>query len=269
MYCCPKCRTILQKKDRSYVCENGHVYDLAKEGYVNLLLANMKRSKDPGDPKDSLQSRKAFLSKGYYQPLSDQLNVWIAKNLPKGGSFLDAGCGTGYYLQRAMETRPDGCYDAVDIGKEAVRICAKLNPNANCAVASVFHLPVADGAYDMAMSVFCPYSKEEFARIIKPGGVLLAVMPGKKHLFELKEVVYDNPYENEEAGYKLDDEFVLEESCKVTDFIHLSGNDDIRALWNMTPYVHKTSPKDTEKLFAREQLDTTIDFLVMKYRRKG
>lgn len=268
MFICPKCLEPLKKVERSYICCQRHQYDVSKEGYVNLILANQKHSKEPGDPKESLQSRRSFLGKGYYEALSNELNRVIVPLLNDGASFFDAGCGTGYYLKRLMDATKVSCsFFAVDIGKEAVKMCSKLNPKAHTAVASVFHLPIADHSFDALMSVFCPYSAEEFSRVVKENGYVIAVMPGKRHLFEMKEIVYENPYENEEAGYQLPD-FELVESRKVTDKIVLQSTEDIKALWKMTPYVHKTRVEDTEKLWKYETLETTIDFLVLIYKKK-
>ena len=266
MFLCPKCKKVLTKKDRSYVCEENHQYDIAKEGYVNLILANQKNSKEPGDPKESLVSRRTFLYAGYYEALSDVLNA-VVKQYVGSGSFLDAGCGVGYYLERMMLAHPNLDYYAVDIAKEGVKMCAKRNKQANCAVASVFHLPLADHSLDGLMSVFCPYSAEEFSRIVKEDGYVISVTPGKRHLYEMKEIVYANPYENDEAGYTLPD-FDCVEQRKVTTKICLKSKADIEALWTMTPYVHKTSKDDTQKLYNYDTLETTIDFLVGIYQKK-
>ena len=83
----------------------------------------------------------------------------------------------------------------------------------------------------------------------------------------MKEIVYDNPYENDEAGYTLPD-FECVERIKVTNTICLRSKQDIEALWTMTPYVHKTSKEDTQKLYAYDTLETTIDFLVAVYQKK-
>ena len=266
MYLCPKCKKELKIVGRSYVCEDGHQYDIAKEGYVNLILANQKNSKEPGDPKESLVSRRAFLYAGYYETLSNALNA-VVKQYVGSGAFLDAGCGVGYYLERMIADCPNLDYYAVDIAKEGVKMCSKKNKQAHCAVASVFHLPLADASLDGLMSVFCPYSAEEFSRIVKEGGYVISVTPGKRHLYEMKEIVYDNPYENDEAGYTLPD-FECVERIKVTNTINLRSKQDIEALWTMTPYVHKTSKEDTQKLYAYDTLETTIDFLVAVYQKK-
>ena len=265
IYCCPKCKEELVDSDNGYKCINNHQYDRAKEGYVNLVLVNQKNSKLPGDSKESLISRKNFLDKGYYKPLSDKLNEIVGNLVNEASTILDAGCGTGYYLGNLMNKVKCNFY-AVDIGKEAVRITSKANKQAKCAVCSVFHLPVHDKSVDVSLSVFCPYSAEEFARVTKDKGYVISVTPGKKHLYEMKEIVYESPYENEEQGYTLP-EFELIDSTKVVSTITIN-NEDIESLWRMTPYFHKTSVEATQRLFNCDTITTTIDFLVNIYKKK-
>jgi Methylase involved in ubiquinone/menaquinone biosynthesis len=268
LYLCPKCQNELQLKDRNYCCINNHHYDVAKEGYVNLILANQKNSKLPGDSKESLQSRKKFLDTGYYQVLSDKVNE-IVKGLTKPDScILDAGCGTGYYLNRLVDSmKTSASFYGVDVGKEAVKMASKLNKKGSFAVCSVFHLPVKDECFDIVMSIFCPYSAEEFSRVTKKDGYVIAVTPGKRHLYEMKELVYENPYENAEEGYLLPD-FNLVESVKVTTKIILKSNEDIVSLWKMTPYYHKTNQSANQKLFSCDKIETVIDFMVNVYKKK-
>ncbi|MBQ2477860.1 MAG: methyltransferase domain-containing protein [Erysipelotrichales bacterium] len=268
MVICPVCGEKLTVTDRSYSCVNGHRFDMAREGYINLLLSHQKRSAEPGDPKESVRSRRDFLDAGYYESLAAGLARITEDLLPYSAEILDAGVGTGYYLDhviRARKARDD--YYAIDIGKEECRVSAKRAKQAQIAVASVFRLPYSGNSFDLVMSVFTPYSAEEFFRVVKPGGYVIAVQPGKRHLYELKEVVYDDPYENEEKGYDLPG-FELVRTENILNRVTLRNHKDIMALWNMTPYVHKTSRKDTEKLDAYETLEVTTDFYVTVYRKE-
>ncbi len=84
----------------SYICPQRHQFDMAKEGYVNLLPVQHKRSRDPGDSAEMMQARRAFLDAGHYQPLRDaivaQLREWLDE---KATAVLDIGCGEGYYTR--------------------------------------------------------------------------------------------------------------------------------------------------------------------------
>ena len=264
---CPKCGKPLNRSSNQYHCQDNHVYDVARQGYVNLMLANQKHSQQPGDNNESLLARDLFLNRGYYRPLAEKLSEVIGRYMSDGQAFLDAGCGTGYYLKEVMaNTGKELEWYATDIAKKGVAMCARYNPQAICFVGNVFHLPFADHSLDGLMSVFCPYSGQEFNRVISTGGIVISVTPGARHLYEMKEIVYSEAYLNPEKGYDLPG-FSLLESNKVSYQVTLESSEDIRTLWRMTPYYHTTYAGNNERLFAEETLNTTCEFLVNVYRR--
>ncbi|MAA63070.1 MAG: rRNA (guanine-N1)-methyltransferase, partial [Idiomarina sp.] len=124
---CPIEHSPLQLVGGSWRCENGHSYDVAKQGYVNLLPVQNKRSKDPGDSKAMVQARREFLDQGYYQPLAQVLADTVFAQGEQ--AVLDAGCGEGYYLrylvEQAEQNGTDLCMAALDISKWAVQAAAK------------------------------------------------------------------------------------------------------------------------------------------------
>src|SRR6266545_8190332 len=95
---CPVCGEPLERVDRTFRCANGHTFDVAREGYVNLLLAQHRRSKDPGYSKDMIAGRRDFFDAGHYRPLADGIAELIATYLPPVADtvVIDAGCGEGY-----------------------------------------------------------------------------------------------------------------------------------------------------------------------------
>jgi 23S rRNA (guanine745-N1)-methyltransferase len=267
MLLCPKCRQRLVKDGNRYRCINNHSYDIARQGYVNLILANQKSSANAGDNIESLKARERFLNSGYYKPLAVCLISLVDKYLKDGSCFLDAGCGTGYYLQQLLAgSSKDISFFGTDISKKGVIMTSRKCQSATCFVGNVFHLPFEEGTLDGSMSVFCPYSAEEFARVIKEGGYLIVVTAGRKHLFELKEIVYEEPYLNKEEGYKLED-FELIEQFNITYTMDLKNTEDILALWRMMPYYHTTSMIDNRKLENLDRIDCVADFLVSVYQR--
>ncbi len=269
MLLCPKCHMPLERQEKIYRCPQGHCYDIAKEGYVNLILANQKHSTDPGDNKESLNARNNFLNKGYYSPLAEALKGCIDKYFENEQIFLDAGTGTGYYLEYINHrSKKKLKYYATDISKKGVGMASRKVKEAECFVGNVFHLPFEDGALDGLMSVFCPYSAEEFSRVIKQGGYVISVTPGAYHLYDLKEIVYQQPYLNNEEGYDLPD-FTLVEKFNVKYTMHLESNEDIASLWRMMPYYHTTSQQDTQKLYALDKVNSKADFLVCVYRKEA
>ncbi len=266
MFICPVCQKELVKEGHEYKCPNGHSYDLAKEGYVNLLLANQKRTFS-GDPKDSLLGRQRFLNQGYYQNLSEKLNELVKELNSK--VILDAGVGTGYYLSNLINylDNEDNTYYGIDVGKEEVRMAAKKIKNANLAVANIFHLPFPDQSLDLILSIFSPYAPEEFKRTLGSGGKVLAVQPGKEHLYELKKAVYAEPYYNPDKGYNLEG-FQTLKTFHLENTINLPDQQTIEDLWTMTPYAHKTSKEDSEKLLNLNELTVTTDFYISLYQKE-
>jgi len=261
MLICPVCRKPLLRLDRSYICEGNHSFDLAKEGYVNLLRTNRAGDK-MGDDKLSARCRRDFLNKGYYAPLKEALQKIFAD---KQGSVLDICCGEGYYTS-ALAENPNLQVYGFDLAKEMVRLAAKRG-GATCFVANLAAIPVADNSFDYSIHLFAPFQEAEFLRILKPGGKLYTVIPGSEHLWGLKRTLYDTPYRNDE---QLPETAVLRliSTQKVSTKITLASAEDIDAVFRMTPYYFHTSQKDRDKLSGLTQLETSIEFIIAEYEKQ-
>ena len=272
LFRCPVCGGPLVREDRAYRCANRHSYDIAKEGYTYLLPPNQKHSAAPGDDKGMAAARREFLSKGYYAPL---LNTLCSEILARSGAspaILDTGCGEGYYtagVYRALlEDGKSPRIAGTDISKSILRLAAKREKAIEFAVASSYHLPVADGIVDVLLNCFSPLALEEFRRVLKPGGVFLYVVPAADHLWELKQVLYDQPYPNEEKETPYEG-FTYDAIVPVDDRITLASQADIHALFQMTPYYWKTPKAGAERLAALDRLDCRIAFRIHIFRRNA
>ena len=135
-------------------------------------------------------------------------------------------------------------------------------------MASSYHLPVADRSIDLLLNCFSPLALEEFRRTLRSGGTFLYVVPSEKHLWELKQVLYDHPYPNEvkETPYE---GFAYAEIRHVEDRIRVLGQEDIHALFQMTPYYWKTPKSGCQRLAALEELAVTISFDIHVFRREA
>ena len=80
-FICPLCKTPFHKINNTQVCVNNHHFDIAKEGYLNLLPINAKHSKNPGDNKQMMNARRDFLNSAGYLPLAEKLTEIIRKLL--------------------------------------------------------------------------------------------------------------------------------------------------------------------------------------------
>ena len=263
LFTCPVCGAPLTREAAAYRCPNGHSYDIAKEGHTHLLPVNRKNSKAPGDDKGMASARQAFLSKDYYAPLKNELCKLTVDLTPAAPSVLDTGCGEGYYTSAIYRALCDADKTprmaGTDISKFILRLAAKREKNIEFAVASSYHLPVANDSIDLLLNCFSPLALDEFSRILHRGGRFLYVVPSEKHLWELKQVLYDDPYPNEvkETPY---DGFRYCEIRHVESMIHLDNQEDIHALFQMTPYYWKTPKSGAERLAKLAELDTRISF---------
>ena len=265
LFRCPICGAPLTREEGRYLCPNRHSYDLSKEGYTHLLPANQKHSAAPGDDKLMAAARRDFLSKGYYEPLLNTLSCQILSLSGEDPVILDNGCGEGYYTSgicRALrEAGKDPCVAGIDISKFILRYAAKRDKSIEFAVASSYHLPMADESVDILLNCFSPLALEEFRRVLRPGGYFLYVVPAADHLWEMKEVLYDRPYPNEEKETPYEG-FAYHSIVPVEDTITLENQADIQALFGMTPYAWKTPKAGKDRLAALDRLTCRISFRI-------
>lgn len=258
-FSCPVCGSFLEKDGGSFRCANGHCYDIAKQGYVNLLQSQKSSSKRHGDDKLMVKSRSDFLDKGYYNLLADKITETVVENAFVGMKLIDLGCGECFYTSKIQEAFPDAVYGGIDISKQALIIGGRRNKNLSLAVASAFNLPVSDSYCDFAATVFAPHNVSEVQRILKDGGLWLRAYPLERHLMGLKSVIYDEPYLNE-VDRSVPDGFDLKNRLELKDKITVRGNVDIMNLFRMTPYYYKTGKADQDKLGTVESVQTEIEF---------
>ncbi len=274
MFRCPVCRLGLEKPAGAppapWTCATGHSFDVAREGYVNLLITHQRRQRDPGDSAEMLQHRRRFLDAGHYGPLAEALAA-LAR---PGQAVLDAGCGEGYYT-RAWPDDAEGLEVwAVDIAKPAVRLAAKRagSRGPHYAVASVYDLPVADASIDLALSVFAPLHSPEFERVLRPDGRLVTVTPGPDHLDGLKAKLFAEPEQHPERGpfdgADATTRLTLSASQRLRFELELDDPATVADLLNMTPYAWYVSP-EVRLSVSESSLSTTVDFLVSTYQLPG
>lgn len=267
---CPVCGGPLSLEGRSFRCEKGHSYDLAKQNYVNLLMSNKSSAKRHGDDKLMVRARTDFLEKGYYLHLRSEICRLASEFCGEDVDFLDAGCGEGWYtsaVKSALENAGKVCRAlGVDISKEALMAAGRRDKSIAWAVASINSLPVAQDSCSLLLNVFAPTDDGEYRRVLRPGGILIKAMPLETHLFGLKKAVYDNPYLNGPAEYAPEG-FELLHRSEVRRLISLESSEDIQNLFMMTPYYYKTGRADQEKLAKLHHLETEADFAVCVLKR--
>ncbi|EMG9257650.1 methyltransferase domain-containing protein [Acinetobacter baumannii] len=263
---CPVCRQRLELVSKTWRCEQGHSYDIAKQGYVNLHVVQHKHSKNPGDTPESVDARRAFLQGGYYQPLQ-QAVVHLLKDL-KAKMVLDIGCGEGYYTS-AMQQVVEQCI-GVDIAKNAVQRAAKLNDKVTWVVGTGATLPVIDQSMDVCTSLFSPIPQTEILRVLKDDGYLIVVTPATDHLYAMREALFEqvNPHTPQIFVEQLQDLFELKEQ-QVIDAPLVLDQQALKNLIAMTPYAYKASPERRMQLEQKAHLQVTASFQIYLFQKRN
>ncbi len=261
---CPVCSNELSSENRIFKCENNHCFDVAKEGYVNLLSAH-KSGDNTGDNKEMARSRRDFLEKGFYSPLANAVGQCLERYSETGDNILDICCGEGYYTEY-LTKKYDRNFYGFDLSKNMVRLAGKRKCGAEFFVANIASIPVKNNSVKFAFHLFAPFHSAEFSRIISDDGVILTAIPGKNHLYGLKEVLYDTPYYNDEKEPATDN-LSLVEKVRVKSSITLETKEDIKALFQMTPYYYHTPSEGMDRLDKLENLTTEIEFVLLIYKK--
>jgi 23S rRNA (guanine745-N1)-methyltransferase len=182
----------MSREGGSLHCQNGHAFDIARQGYVSLLAAGTRPNM--GDTADMVRARAGFLSAGHFSPIADALAAAATSTLAASsaeGCVLDVGAGTGYYLAKVLDRLPGRVGLALDMSKPALRAAAQAHDRAGAVGCDVWRrLPVADDAAVLALNVFAPRNAAEFRRVLAGSAArLLVVAPNRDHLAELVGVL--------------------------------------------------------------------------------
>lgn len=267
---CPLDGAPLVRQGPSWRCPDGHCFDVAAQGYVNLLPVQLKRSRDPGDSKAMVAARRRFLNSGAYQPLADGVARALLADLPAGGlpTCLDGGCGEGYYLRRlaALAGERPLAVLGLDISKWAVQAAAKQAPGATWVVGSNARLPVPDAGVDRLLCLFGFPAYGEFARVLRPEGQLLMLDPGPDHLRELREVIYPR-LKPEKPAAPLPPGFRLLGRETFTYALEVDGQPQIADLLAMTPHLHRATPEGRARAAALDHISLTVEVVLQRLGR--
>jgi len=274
---CPVCAAELSIGPTAASCPNGHSFDRARSGYLNLLLSNKKQSAEPGDSPAMMQSRRAFLQGGFYDPMSAAANTAVAEIVAgrTPANVADLGCGEGFFtarLKTALATASSGadCY-GVDISRPGIKMATTYDRDIGWIVASLHHSPFQPRSLDVVLSVFAPIDAADVRRVIRDDGALVTVTPGPDHLDALRIIIYTSvkPHPQTPALMANDTLFEQTASTRVRYPIVLDSRDQIMNLLSMTPYYWHISRATKAAIEELTRLELTVDAYVNVFRPRA
>lgn len=274
---CPVCRAGLAVSGRTLRCEGGHHFDVARQGYVNLLAGGARAGS--GDSAAMVRARQTFLAAGHLRPLAELLAGRAARlagenGSRRGGLVAEVGAGTGYYLAAVLDRVAGHVGLALDLSKHASARAARAHPRVGAVVCDAWRpLPLRSGVVSLLLNVFAPRNGAEFRRVLRPDGALLVVTPTPHHLRELVEalgLVTVDPRKGERVRGALDAHFEPAGETWYETRLRLHRA-DIETLVQMGPSAYHRSPRTLRDRVAAlpERLDVTVALEVRTYRPRG
>lgn len=261
---CPLDGAPLQARQGAWYCPDGHNFDIARQGYVNLLPVQNKRSRDPGDSKEMIVARQQFLAGGYYQQIADEVARTVFNGVPATEtlSCLDAGCGEGHYLRELAAFAPPGLVLqllGVDISKWAAQAAARRDARTTWVVGSNANLPVLSSSLDRVLCMFGFPVYAEFLRVLRPGGLLLMVDAGPDHLLELREIIYPVLKEARRPMNQVPSGFSRVSEQRIRFSVLVPDPQQIGNLLMMTPHLYRATAEGRSKVAELSELRITVD----------
>ncbi len=258
------CRAPLIPEGRRYACANGHAFDIARSGYVNLLQPQDKRSKTPGDTAEAVAARRRFLERGHAAPLVE--GIVRALPLQNGETLLDAGCGEGHHLA-AFRSAYGVDAHGTDISVPAIELAAKRYRDCSWVVANADRfLPYADGSFRAVASITARMNPEEFRRVLASDGTLLVVIPAADDLIELRAAVLGERVERDRVERTVETFaplFALERHERIA---HVAALERADMFDVMSSSYRGLRAREREKLEALQAMNVTLSRDVLLFR---
>lgn len=266
---CPvrACGAPLARAASSLRCGSGHEFDLARSGYANLLQPQDKRSRDPGDAREAVAARRRLVDRGFAGKLAQLVaEILAANDVGAGAAILDAGCGEGYHLADAcVRLGAEGC--GVDISTPAIGLAAKRHRSLVWVVANADRvIPLANGSIDAVLSITARINRDEFARILRPGGLVLVAVAANDDLAELRDIVLGESVERDRGTRvvtSLEPRFTLESRERYEESLELdrAALDDLLA---STYRGQRHSQRDALAAVERLRVTSSRELLLLR-----
>jgi 23S rRNA (guanine745-N1)-methyltransferase len=281
---CPVCGDVLAELGGALRCPAGHSFDIAREGYVNLLPPQHRARGIDGDLPSMLQARRRFLEAGHFGPLMTRLASDVEGLLrdrdvrraasEHGPCVLEVGCGEGYYIGTLAERIGTAAgarvtFVGTDLSKSAVRLAAKRYPRCTFFVADVRRrIYLQDQTASVLLDVFAPRNPAEFARVLEPGGSALIVIPAADHLASARAKLGLLGIEEDKEGRVLErfgETFELADRVELSYPIELSAESASDVVSMGPSHWHRT--QGAANVIA-EPTATEASFVILRLRRR-
>ena len=265
---CPFCHEVLKvEEERSLKCSKNHTFDIAKQGYVNVLSNAVKTSYD----KDLFTSRYEVIRNiGFYSELQDELKKAIEKHITKEKmTILDIGCGEGSHLNKVKELLSSKIVTGIgiDISKEGILVAAKNYDELNWLVGDLANIPVNNQSVDVILDILSPSNYKEFLRILAKDGVVIKVVPAREYLKEIREVIFEDAtrhrYEQDEKIVDLFHQHFHEVEKISVKYMKQLSRLEMEHLIRMTPLTWNAPNDKIEKLLMKDSQTITIDLEIL------
>jgi len=286
---CPVCLAPLSPdiQQKGLQCPSGHRFDQARQGYVNLLLSQHKKSKQPGDDAEMVTARREFLDTGLYQPIADALVELIAahaKNLISNNSlcYSDIACGEGYYtekiatgISRTLSRESNSPADdvkvvttGIDISTPAIKSATRRSKTIQWLVASANRLPIETQSQNIASCMFCRIDHSEVERILPPQGLFIVASAASGHLLELRQQLYGDDLKRKPDSAPADLGLLRHMARKQVRFrIQLKERENRRQLLRMTPHFWRSRPDAHKRFLDNGSPELSVDIQLDLYQK--
>ena len=266
---CPVCGNKMDIRDmESLICMDGHCFDIARRGYVNLLQNQWKSKYD----KNMFEARSAICRLGFFDPMIEQIgNIIMELTNTVKIKILDAGCGEGFHLAQVISyLQNKKTFDiqglGIDISKEGIQMASRDYPNIIWCVADLAKLPFMKNKFDVVLNILSPANYGEFRQILKQDGVLIKIVPGSSYLAELRSIFYDETdkqsYSNEEVIELFKDNFKIRETQNLKYRVPLN-KDSLNQLIEMTPLSWGASDEKIKHVLDSGISKVKVDLTIM------
>jgi 23S rRNA (guanine745-N1)-methyltransferase len=191
----------LERHPRAWRCANGHTFDVARSGYVNLLQPGDRRSLSAGDSREAVDARARLLARGIGQHAIDAVTDWVASlEVDRQGVAVDLGSGSGEALAAIVQHTPVSGV-GIDLSTAAADHAARRFPAITWIVANADRrLPLVDGRVSLVLSMHGRRNPAECVRVMTADARLIVALPAPDDLVELRAHVQGEGVERERAA---------------------------------------------------------------------